>query len=134
MAGDDQRRFCDRCQLPVHNLSAMTAAAQEALLAQRAGRRCVAYLATDRSIRVRTGTWLFWQRLLRPWRAGLALAAVVLPFGASGCATSHPATPPPKPDTKACQQLRELPDGKWTMGEIICDPPLWRRVLFFWER
>src|ERR671913_319653 len=86
MTGDDKRRFCDHCQLHVHNLSAMTAPEQQAVLSQRGTRQCIAYAASDHSMRVRTGTWLLLQRFLRPWRAGLALLAVLLPFGISGCA------------------------------------------------
>lgn len=134
MTGDDQRRFCDRCQLHVHNLSAMSAVEQQALLSQRGPRQCIAYLAADRTIQVRTGTWLFLQRLLRPCHAGLALLAVLLPFGSSGCATTQPQTPPPPPDTHACKQARELPDGKMWLGGVTYEPPLWRRILFFWER
>jgi len=135
MEGDDKRRFCDQCQLHVHNLSAMSPAEQQALLSQRRPRQCIAYVATDHSIRVRTGTWLLLQRLLRPWRAGLALLTVLLPFGISGCATARQQAPPPKPDIHACKQARELPDSRGMVkGGIFCEPPLWRRILFFWER
>ena len=77
MRGDGKRRFCDLCQLHVHNLTATSAAEREALLVQRGTRQCIAYVAGGHSIRVRTGTWLFLQRFLRPWRAGLALIAVL---------------------------------------------------------
>src|SRR3954447_5134850 len=99
MNGDDKRRFCAQCQLHVHNLTAMSATEQHALLSRRGTRQCIAYLASDGAIRVRTGTWLFRQRFLRPWRAGLALIAVLLPAGLSGCATTHQPAPPPPPDT-----------------------------------
>src|SRR5687768_15535544 len=59
MAGDDKRRFCDHCQLHVHNLTAMSAAEQQTLLSQRGTRQCIAYLAADSSIRVRTGNLAF---------------------------------------------------------------------------
>src|SRR3954470_1861862 len=84
MKGDDKRRFCDQCHLHVHNLSAMSPTEQQALLSQRSTRQCIAYVASNHSIRVRTRTWLLLQRLLPPWRAGLALLAVLLPFGLSG--------------------------------------------------
>lgn len=133
MTGDDKRRFCDLCQLHVHNLSAMSAAEQQALLTRQSKRQCIAYLAIDHAIRVRTGTWLFFQRLLRASRAGLALIAIVLPFGSSSCVT--PRQPPPSsPDTHSCKQAHELPDGKLVLGGITYEPPLWRRILFFWER
>src|SRR4051812_1226688 len=79
MSGDDQRRFCDQCQLHVHNLSAMSPAGQQDLLAGTTGRRCIAYVVPDGAIRVRPGTWIFLQRFLRPWRAGIALFTLWLP-------------------------------------------------------
>jgi hypothetical protein len=41
MAGDDRVRFCDRCQLNVYNLSAMTRQEAEDLLRRREGRTCL---------------------------------------------------------------------------------------------
>jgi len=134
MNGDDKRRFCEQCQLHVHNLSAMTEVEQESLLSRRGERQCIAYVAPDHSIRVRAGTWLFLQRLLRPWRAGIALCAVFLPGIFSSCATSHPLPPPTQPATHDAKQVRDDGDGKFTVGGIMCEPPLWRRILFFWER
>lgn len=138
MSGDDKRRFCAQCQLHVHNLSAMSTTEQEALLSQRteSGRQCIAYIAPDRSIRVRTGTWLLLQRLLRPWRAGLAFVAICLPFLGSGCATTRQeSTPPPPPataeNTQSCPTTHDDKDGYWLGG--ITEYPLWRRILFFWE-
>ncbi len=134
MSGDNKLRYCEHCQLNVHNLDAMSLAEQEVLLAQRGTRHCIAYVGTDRSIRVRTGTWLLIQRLLRPWRAALALVAFVLPFGTSGCATAHsPPAVAASQGTDDCKQARTLPDGKMFLGGISCEPPLWRRILFFWE-
>ncbi len=40
MRGDDKRRFCGRCELHVHNLSAMTAREIETLLRTSTGRIC----------------------------------------------------------------------------------------------
>jgi hypothetical protein len=136
MTGDDKRRFCEQCQLHVHNLSAMSEIEQQTLLAQRSGRKCIAYVATDHSIQVRPSTWLLLQRFLRSWRAGLALLAVLLPFATSSCATTHQETPqPPPPETTASKPARDLGDGKIMMvGYSMSDPPLWRRIIFFWER
>ncbi len=43
MYGDDRSRFCGQCQLNVYNISGMTAAEAEQLLASREGRLCVRY-------------------------------------------------------------------------------------------
>ena len=40
MAGDNQARFCDQCQLNVYNISAMTTTQAEGLIAQTEGRLC----------------------------------------------------------------------------------------------
>jgi hypothetical protein len=43
MIGNDQVRFCEHCSLDVHNLSQMTRAKAERLVAQSNGRLCVRY-------------------------------------------------------------------------------------------
>jgi hypothetical protein len=43
MIGNDQVRFCEHCSLDVHNLSLMTRAQAERLVAQSNGRLCVRY-------------------------------------------------------------------------------------------
>jgi hypothetical protein len=75
MAGDDRERFCTRCTLTVHDLSAMTEADARALLAGPAERLCVRF-----GVR-RDGTVV--TRRPRRWfegslhALGLAVAAVV---------------------------------------------------------
>lgn len=133
MAGDDKRRFCAHCQLHVHNLSAMSPAEQHALLSQTPGRRCIGYVAGDRSIHVRGDVWLQFQRLLGPWRAAVAMIVLLLPFISAGCASTR-SQPPPASPPAACEQYQAPPDGKITLGEFIPDRPLWHRVLFFWQR
>ena len=46
MHGDDRSRFCEKCNLHVHNLSAMTSDAAENLVGERTDRICVAYAPT----------------------------------------------------------------------------------------
>jgi hypothetical protein len=41
MVGDDQVRFCGRCEKNVYNLSTMTREAAETLVAEREGRLCI---------------------------------------------------------------------------------------------
>jgi hypothetical protein len=43
MRGDQRTRFCEKCQLHVHNLSSMTSDEAEALVGERSDRICVAY-------------------------------------------------------------------------------------------
>ena len=45
MKGNDQVRFCEHCELSVHNLSAMTRHQAERLVARSNGRLCVQYVA-----------------------------------------------------------------------------------------
>jgi hypothetical protein len=48
MHGDDRSRFCEKCHLHVHNLSAMTSDAAAKLVGERTDRVCVAYVPTAR--------------------------------------------------------------------------------------
>ncbi len=43
MAGTEQVRFCDKCNLNVYNLSGMTCRAAENLIARNEGRLCIRY-------------------------------------------------------------------------------------------
>lgn len=89
MAGDDRARFCEKCDLTVHDLSAMKDAEARALLAGPARRLCVRFnVRRDGTVVTRSRTrWLgaslgalgiaiaavaFWAGVMllqRPWRA-----------------------------------------------------------------
>jgi hypothetical protein len=145
MTGDDKCRFCSQCQLPVHNLSAMSAEESATLLAGRSTRHCLAFEVTGRSIQVHTSTWVLLQKLLLPWRAGMALLALAgLPASLTGCALKPPpdaepsvshstghkktaASVPQEPDLGAKEPIR-------MMGAPVYQAPRWRRILFFWEK
>ncbi len=43
MSGDDRERFCDRCELQVHNLSGMTRDDATRVVAEAEGRLCVRF-------------------------------------------------------------------------------------------
>src|SRR4051812_23738688 len=43
MRGDAKRRFCDQCQLHVHNLSAMSRRERDRFVQESGGRGCIAY-------------------------------------------------------------------------------------------
>jgi hypothetical protein len=125
MAGDDKRRFCEHCQLYVHNLSALSSAEQCAFFSTTETRKCVRYLASAETSK---------PRLQRLWPAALALLAMLLPFLSSGCASDGcNYLPPPSSTTHDCKQTRELSSGKILMGAIEEPRPIWRRIIFFWE-
>src|SRR5262245_25879989 len=75
MAGDDRARFCSRCDLTVHDLSAMPEADARALLAGEAERMCVRFAVRPDGTVVtgRGGRWF--RHSLNAF--GVALAAVV---------------------------------------------------------
>jgi hypothetical protein len=100
LRGDNQKRFCDECQLHVHNLSAMSEQEVQALL-QIPGRCCVGYLSQPESPRPAAKTRKNWWGLLgrgpRLMASGTALA---VSFLLNGCddktlSTATPVAPPP---------------------------------------
>jgi hypothetical protein len=117
MSGDAKRRFCEHCQLHVHNLSAMSPVERTQFVAESGGRACITYeIRPD-------GTMLTpsrWNWVLRPLRALAALIAAMLPFSFSSCATSSSCSsrrlagtpmPPPAPEHNASQ-------GRQTLGKM----------------
>ena len=87
LSGDSKRRFCEQCQLHVHNLSAMTADEREHFVGESGGRQCISYeLRPDGSmVTPSRWTWLL-QPLNRIQWAVVTLLAAVLPFLFSACA------------------------------------------------
>ena len=88
MTGDSQRRFCDHCQLHVHNLSAMSDRQRELFVSQTGGHACIAYeLRADGSM-VTPSRWVWLTSPVRnvTWRV-IAILAALLPFLFSSCAT-----------------------------------------------
>lgn len=90
MRGDDKRRFCEHCQLHVHNLSAMSRPERERFVTESAGQLCIAY-----ELRV-DGTMItpsFWRKISGPFQrtrhAFVAILASLLPFLFSACASSR---------------------------------------------
>src|ERR1700677_2077073 len=141
MSGDDKRRFCEHCQLHVHNLTAMSPREQRDLLSDRGERTCIAYVKGEDVTVVKPGTWFFLQRTLPFWRATAAALAAVIPLAISGCATTSPA---PLADQHNCKQperhaaadkeVAEVSsDKEVTAGVFIYNPPLWRRIFVFWD-
>lgn len=139
--GEGRRRFCEQCQHHVHNLSEMTPQEQRKLLASSKKERiCVAYQDAPGVIPVRRGLLPLLDRLSHPVRTLGTVATLITSLFVSSCAssrtTSAPATPPPPavchhPSEKA---VKEVYSGKMTVGVFPMQRPLWRRILFFWER
>lgn len=82
-----QQRFCDQCQLHVHDLSAMSKFEAGEFVARKDGRCCVSYLVRpDGSMVTRTR----WSGLARGWvtlRGGIfALLAMAAPMLFTSCA------------------------------------------------
>lgn len=138
MAGDDKRRFCEQCQLHVHNLSQMDEAEQRELLLHTRERRCVTYEMQEGVTPVSVEKWRVFQRL----RRCAALLAALLPMAFTQCSTPPPTSSPAASTTSAAQPCHqektsgmEKYDGKMMLTGVIAPlpQPLWRRILFFWE-
>ena len=70
-SGDAKRRFCEHCQLHVHNLSAMSKKERTKFVAESKGRTCIAYTHRPDGTLISEG---FWFRFFRPLRlAGTAV-------------------------------------------------------------
>src|SRR5262245_31751825 len=89
MRGDERVRFCGHCALHVYNLSGMTRAAAEKLIAEHEGRLCVRfYRREDGTVITRDceGALVLAARRVKRWAmagAAFALWAALAPFGLS---------------------------------------------------
>jgi hypothetical protein len=123
MKGDDKHRFCEHCQLHVHNLSQMNARERRTLLTSDK-ELCVTYAVDEKGLLIETAR--------RHWLLGffshirattLALAAAFLPLGTS-CANrlimGKPA--PPMPSPTPGPQPSPSPRGAVLRGEIAPAP------------
>ncbi len=136
MSGDAKRRFCDHCQLHVHNLSAMSGREREEFVTKSEGRTCIAYELRDDGSMVTPPRW--------PWLSGIqqaaaALLAASLPMFFSACTNRQVAggiSPPsssrkllgeapnkPEPDPSAAKDRKEPRVGKMLLGTPPERPP-----------
>ncbi|MDB6153841.1 MAG: hypothetical protein JWL90_2294 [Chthoniobacteraceae bacterium] len=88
MSGDTKRRFCEQCELHVHNLSAMSSRERRRFASEPGGLACIAYeLHPDGSM----VTPSRWDLLVQPFRgvrwAAAAVFATLVPFLFLSCAT-----------------------------------------------
>jgi hypothetical protein len=86
MQGDSKRRFCQHCQLHVHNLSAMSDRERDAFVASSGGRFCIAYVKRPDGSMVTPSLGPSMRRFFAPLRWGIAsLIATIVPLGFLGC-------------------------------------------------
>lgn len=143
MQGDEKRRFCQHCQLHVHNLSAMTTDEQVAVLKAPGDRKCVTYTAPANAKPVDASVWVATQTA-SGWRKALAaMLAAAFSLFATSCRTMGGIPPPPPPPTTAesveaktpvshtDQQPSEFSGKGPVPGGIVCTPPSWWRRLLF---
>lgn len=116
MQGDGKRRYCEHCQLHVHNLSAMSPSEQRSLLASAQDRICVAY-DESASIAVRSGLWRWWKGLTATLRAGMALVTAILPV-LSSCQTTKPS----RGADPMVRDLHQSADGSLKLGKVKVEP------------
>jgi hypothetical protein len=99
MIGNEKRRYCERCQLHVHNLSAMTISERTEVLAPSSEHKCISYLtradanAPQGKVRLKLQS-LSW---LPHW-----LAAIVAIFSSS-CVQRYTGAPPPPPPSNSAK-------------------------------
>jgi hypothetical protein len=146
MRGDDQVRFCKHCSLNVYNLSAMTRAAAEQLVAEREGRLCIRmYRRLDGTVVTADCEGAIKLAAKRIGRFAKAMTAVVLtaalaPLGFSRWLNAAPtdksasSTPsvcvtPPQPTRAMMGDMVEPPvqllgkmRGPAKMGEMVAQP------------
>lgn len=108
MQGDSKRRFCEHCQLHVHNLSAMSRRERDTFVADSGGKACIAYRLDSAGGMI---TSSFWRTATLPFRqpkvAAMAVLSTLMPFLFSACSQTEslPPTlgvpmPPPTTDNQ----------------------------------
>lgn len=91
MTGDAKRRFCEHCDLHVHNLSAMLPRELKRFVAESGGKECIAYETRPDGSMVTASRWA---GVIAPFRrvqwSIAALLAAMFPFLFSACETRRP--------------------------------------------
>lgn len=144
MRGDDKRRFCEHCQLHVHNLTATTFEEQKSVLEPVNERKCVSYIATQSAKPVDARMWIRLQSMTGWHRAVAAMLAAAFSLFSTSCRTTG--TPMPPSDTSPRKmgkmQVKAVPDTKPViemesgkqrlMGSPVVPPPApwWKKMLF----
>lgn len=118
LQGDAKKRYCEHCQLHVHNLSAMSDRERDRFVRESGGRACIAYrVNADGSLITPLTRWQRATRVFRePKAAAMGLLATLLPFLFSACSQTEPMQPtmgvPLPPPTTDIQDGKPAPPAK----------------------
>jgi len=125
MHGTAKKRFCEHCQLHVHNLSEMSERERNDAITRTGGQLCIAYIQRpDGSMAVRS-RWEPIQRLFAPVRWWIASAlATVLPFAFVGCADRTTTLGRVSPGCSTHQQKTVHGTAGGTIGEVTLGVPM----------
>lgn len=131
MQGDDKRRFCEHCQLHVHNLSAMPLKEQREVLTSKNEHKCITYIASTDAIQMEPAKWLNWQANSWTLRKIAAIFVTMLSFmGASCQSTTKSETLPHSTGGISTPSLVSDHDAKRTMGAPVMPlRPFWKKLL-----
>jgi hypothetical protein len=117
MAGDSKRRFCDHCQLHVHNLSAMSKREGEAFVKNL----CISYVQRPDGSMVTPPRWTAIRRIYGSFQWGIAsLVAMIVPFGLGGCESRL--SKPTSSDKHQQKNLRTTEEGEMMLGTPLAQP------------
>ncbi len=117
MAGDSKKRFCEHCQLHVHNLSEMSGQERKDFVSASGGRLCIAYVRRTDGSMVTPSLWGTLRRQFDRARWGVAAGlAALLPFAFTGCATKDAAGNNAACDPHLQKTARKTPEGEMTLG------------------
>lgn len=129
MVGDDRQRFCQQCQLHVHDLGAMTAAEAEAFLRGSSGRVCARFRRrADGRILTRDCPVGLRARLRGAWLRAAALASALLALvGCKGSRGEGCGPNPPAPGTVEVPLMGDVV-GPELQGEVEPNPEIMGRI------
>jgi hypothetical protein len=119
MRGDQRARFCQRCNLSVHNLSAMSNEEAKQLLDRSHGRLCVRYECADHGM-VKTLDYASnggRRSRFRGWAAIAAISAVVATAIEAAIFRSR-SNRPPAPGTLVVGMLAPTPKNSSMLGKV----------------
>lgn len=123
MQGDDQVRFCGKCQLNVYNLGAMSADEARGLIEKSEGRICVRFYRRHDG-KVLTRDCPSGVRTVRRRRAGIAAGLAAAAGFAGGLMQGLRGRALPVTEPVDVVQLPEEPiDLEPLMGAAVCLPP-----------
>jgi hypothetical protein len=126
MLGDDRMRFCGQCSLNVYNLSGMTRADAEALIARSEGRLCVRfYRRFDGSIITKDcpiGVQAIKRRVSYAWQALVSVTLTFMAgFGIHQALSSIPAFVPER--RMGVMARTDPPEPPVVVGQLVDREP-----------